>query len=218
VICVAGDGAFTMLMGELATLARYDLPVKIVLVKNNELNQVRWEQIVQFGYPEFAVELQPIDFAAVARACGAAGYTLEDPAQAEAVLRGALTEPGAALVECVVDPNEPPMPGKITTDQAIGFAKTLAQGSPIASRSCARVWRPPRASCATRRARCSSVPQPHANRGRRTARASCGSTPPAASRRCGPTASRCFRAFGNSASSRPSCLRIRRADSARRDR
>ena len=130
VICVAGDGAFTMLMGELATLARYDLPVKIALVKNNELNQVRWEQIVQFGYPEFAVELQPIDFAAVARACGAAGYTLEDPAQAEAVLREALTEPGPALVECVVDPNEPPMPGKITTDQAIGFAKTLAQGQP----------------------------------------------------------------------------------------
>jgi pyruvate dehydrogenase (quinone) len=130
VICVAGDGAFTMLMGELATLARYDLPVKIVLVKNNELNQVRWEQIVQFGYPEFAVELQPIDFAAVARACGAAGYTLEEPAQAEAVLREALTQPGPALVECVVDPNEPPMPGKLTTDQAVGFAKTLAQGEP----------------------------------------------------------------------------------------
>jgi Thiamine pyrophosphate enzyme, C-terminal TPP binding domain/AAA domain len=130
VICVAGDGAFTMLMGELATLARYNLPVKIVLVKNNELNQVRWEQVVQFGYPEFAVELQPIDFAAVARACGAAGYKLEDPAQAEAVLREALTEPGPALAECVVDPNEPPMPGKLTTDQAVGFAETLAKGQP----------------------------------------------------------------------------------------
>jgi pyruvate dehydrogenase (quinone) len=130
VVCVAGDGAFTMLMGELATLARYDLPVKIVLVKNNELNQVRWEQIVQFGYPEFAVELQPIDFAAVARACGASGHTLDDPTQAEAVLREALAEPGPALVECVVDANEPPMPGKLTTDQAIGLAKALARGQP----------------------------------------------------------------------------------------
>ena len=130
VICVAGDGAFTMLMGELATLVRYNLPVKIVLVKNDELNQVRWEQLVQFGYPQFAVELQPIDFAALARACGAAGYTLDDPAQAEAVLGGALSEPGPALVECVVDPNEPPMPGKLTTDQAIGFAEALAKGQP----------------------------------------------------------------------------------------
>jgi thiamine pyrophosphate-dependent acetolactate synthase large subunit-like protein len=59
---------------------------------------------------------------------------LEDPAQAEAVLREALTEPGAALVECVVDPNEPPMPDKITTDQALGFAKTLAQGQPDRSK------------------------------------------------------------------------------------
>jgi pyruvate dehydrogenase (quinone) len=130
VICVAGDGALTMLMGELATLARYDLPVKIVLVKNDELNQVRWEQLVQFGYPQFGVELEPIDFAAVAHGCGAAGYTLDDPTRAEAVLREALTEPGPALVECVVDPNEPPMPGKLTTDQATGFAKALARGQP----------------------------------------------------------------------------------------
>jgi pyruvate dehydrogenase (quinone) len=130
VVCVAGDGAFTMLMGELATLARYDLPVKVILVKNDELNQVRWEQIVQFGYPEFAVELQPIDFAAVARACGASGHTLDDPTQAEAVLREILSEPGPALVECVVDANEPPMPGKLTTDQAIGLAKALVRGQP----------------------------------------------------------------------------------------
>ncbi|MDQ3874231.1 MAG: thiamine pyrophosphate-binding protein [Actinomycetota bacterium] len=130
VICVAGDGAFTMLMGELATLAHYDLPVKIVLVRNDELNQVRWEQLVQFGYPEFAVELQPIDFAAVARACGVAGYSLDDPTQAESVLREALAEPGPALVECAVDADEPPMPGKLTTDQAIGLAKALADGQP----------------------------------------------------------------------------------------
>jgi pyruvate dehydrogenase (quinone) len=130
VVCVAGDGAFTMLMGELATLARYDLPVKIVLVKNDELNQVRWEQLVQFGYPEFAVELQPIDFAAVARACGVAGHTLDDPTQAEALLRETLAEPGPALLQCVVDANEPPMPGKLTTDQAIGLAKALAKGQP----------------------------------------------------------------------------------------
>jgi pyruvate dehydrogenase (quinone) len=130
VVCVAGDGGFTMLMGELATLVRYNLPVKIIVVKNNALNQVRWEQLVQFGYPEYAVELQPIDFAAFARACGAAGYTLDDPAKAESVLREAFAQPGPALVEAVIDPNEPPMPGRITTQQAIGLMESLRRGQP----------------------------------------------------------------------------------------
>ena len=94
------------------------------------MNQVRWEQLVQFGYPEFAVELQPIDFAVVAPACGASGHTLDDPTQAEAVLREALAEPGPVLVECAVDANEPPMPGELTIDQAIGLAEALTRGQP----------------------------------------------------------------------------------------
>jgi pyruvate dehydrogenase (quinone) len=128
VLCVAGDGGFTMLMGEVATLVKYQLPVKMIVVKNNTLDQVRWEQLVQMGYPEFGVDLQPIDFAAFARACGAAGYTLDDPAQTEGVLRAALAHPGPALVEAVVDPNEPPLPGKITMQQALLFAEALAKG------------------------------------------------------------------------------------------
>ncbi len=130
VVCVAGDGAFTMLMGELATLVRYDLPVKIILVKNNALNQVRWEQLVQFGYPEFAVDLQPIDFAGVARACGLKAYTLDDASKAADVLKAAFAEKGPTLVECVVDPNEPPLPGKITTEDAIGIAEALLKRQP----------------------------------------------------------------------------------------
>ncbi|HLI26879.1 MAG TPA: thiamine pyrophosphate-dependent enzyme [Chloroflexota bacterium] len=130
IICVAGDGALTMLMGELATVAYYQLPIKIVVVKNNTLNQVRWEQLVQFGYPEFAVELQPIDFAAVARACGVAGYSVDDPAQVAATLQQALAQPGPALVECAVDPNAPPMPGKVTTQQALALAEALLKGQP----------------------------------------------------------------------------------------
>lgn len=130
VVCVAGDGAFTMLMGEMATLVQYNLPVKVIVVKNNALNQVRWEQIVQFGYPEYAVELQPIDFAAYARACGAAGYTLDDPSKAESVLREAFAHPGPVLIEAVIDPNEPPMPGRITTEQAIGLVNSLRRGQP----------------------------------------------------------------------------------------
>jgi pyruvate dehydrogenase (quinone) len=128
VVCIVGDGGLTMLMGELATLVKYDLPVKVIVFKNNVLGMIKWEQMVLEGNPQFGVELQPIDFAGVAMACGAAGYTIEEPAQAEAVLREALAHPGPAVVQAVVDPQEPPMPGKITTDQAWEFAKALARG------------------------------------------------------------------------------------------
>jgi pyruvate dehydrogenase (quinone) len=78
--------------------------------------------------PQFGVELQPIDFAGYAKNCGAAGFTIEKPGEAEAVLREALAHPGPALVQAVVDPNEPPMPGKISTSQALHFAEALARG------------------------------------------------------------------------------------------
>jgi pyruvate dehydrogenase (quinone) len=128
VVCIVGDGGFTMLMGEVATLVKYDLPVKVLIIKNNVLGMIKWEQMVLEGNPEFGVELQPIDFAAFARACGAAGYTITEPDEAEAVLREALAHPGPAVIEAVVDPAEPPLPGHVTTKQAWNFAKALARG------------------------------------------------------------------------------------------
>jgi len=128
VVCIVGDGGFTMLMGEVATLVKYNLPVKVIIIKNNTLGQIKWEQIAQDGNPEFGVDLQPIDFAGYAKNCGAAGYCVEDPAQVEAVLREALAHPGPAIIEAVVDANEPPMPGKITTKQALKFAEALLHG------------------------------------------------------------------------------------------
>ncbi|MBX5491921.1 MAG: pyruvate oxidase [Chloroflexi bacterium] len=128
VVCIIGDGGLSMLMGELATCVKYNLPVKVIVIKNNVLGQIKWEQIVLSAHPQYGVELQPIDFAAVARACGAAGYSVDDPARVEAVLREALAHPGPAVVEAAVDPNEPPMPGKVTTKQALHFAQALAAG------------------------------------------------------------------------------------------
>ncbi|MCA1816424.1 MAG: pyruvate oxidase [Acidobacteria bacterium] len=128
VVCVVGDGGFTMLMGEVATLVKYKLPVKVIVIKNNVLGMIKWEQMVLEGNPQFGVELQPIDFAAFARACGAAGYTIERPEECEAVLREALATDGPAVVEAVVDPNEPPLPGNITMKQALRFAESLLRG------------------------------------------------------------------------------------------
>lgn len=130
--CVAfiGDGGFSMLMAEFATAVKYDLPIKVVIIKNNTLGQIKWEQMVFLGNPEYGVELQPIDFAAFARACGGSGFTIEDPADCGDILDEALNTPGPVVVEAVVDPYEPPLPAKITRDQATKFAQSLARGQP----------------------------------------------------------------------------------------
>lgn len=130
VVAFVGDGAFSMLMAEFVNCVKYQLPVKVVVIKNNTLGQIKWEQMVFLGNPEHGVELQPIDFAAFARACGATGFTVEDPADCGEALEQALNTSGPAIVDAVVDPFEPPMPPKITRDQAIKFAQSLIRGEP----------------------------------------------------------------------------------------
>jgi pyruvate dehydrogenase (quinone) len=130
VIAIMGDGGFTMLMGELATCVKYSLPVKVVIYKNNMLGEIRWEQMIFQGHPEYGVELQPIDFAKAAEAFGVAGYTIERPEDAAGILAEALGHPGPAVIEAVVDPNEPPWPPKVTLDQALKFGEALLRGEP----------------------------------------------------------------------------------------
>ncbi len=129
-IAFVGDGGFTMLMGEFATAVKYHLPLKVIIIKNNVLGQIKWEQMVFLGNPEYEVELQPIDFAKYAEACGGRGYTIEDPAECADTLREALAHDGPVVVQCVVDPFEPPMPPMIKPEQALHFAESLARGEP----------------------------------------------------------------------------------------
>jgi pyruvate dehydrogenase (quinone) len=134
--CVAfvGDGGFSMLMAEFATAVKYKLPIKVIIIKNNTLGMIKWEQMVFLGNPEYGCELQPIDFVAFARACGGTGFTIEDPAKCGTLLDEALATPGPVIVEAVVDPFVPPMPAKITMDQATKFAQSLARGEPNRSK------------------------------------------------------------------------------------
>lgn len=130
--CIAfvGDGGFSMLMVEFVTAVKYKLPIKVVVIKNNSLGQIKWEQMVFLGNPEFGCDLHPIDFAAFARACGGTGFTVEDPAECGRVLDQALTIDGPVIVEAVVDPHEPPMPPKATFQQGLELAKSLVRGQP----------------------------------------------------------------------------------------
>jgi len=134
--CIAfvGDGGFSMLMAEFATAVKYQLPIKVIIVKNNTLGMIKWEQMVFLGNPEYGCELQPIDFAAFARACGGIGMTIDDPEQCGLVIDQALAAKGPVVVEAVVDPFTPPAPAKITLEQAAHFAQSLARGEPNRSK------------------------------------------------------------------------------------
>jgi pyruvate dehydrogenase (quinone) len=130
VVAITGDGGFLMCMAELATCVKYKLPIKIVVLKNNTLGMIKWEQMVFMGNPEYGCDLQPVDFAMVARACGVKAFTLEDPAQCGAVFDEALAFDGPVLIEATIDPHTPPMPPKVTAKQALHFAESLAKGTP----------------------------------------------------------------------------------------
>jgi pyruvate dehydrogenase (quinone) len=96
-----------MLMAEMATAVKLKLPIKIILLKNNSLAEVRFEQ-KELGNPEFGCELSPIDFAAFAQACGADSFRCGTPEELRTALSGALRSSKPSLVEVVVDANEPP--------------------------------------------------------------------------------------------------------------
>ncbi|MBF6590425.1 MAG: pyruvate oxidase [Ktedonobacterales bacterium] len=128
VIAFVGDGGFTMLMGEMLTAVKYNLPIKVIIIKNDVLGQIKWEQIVFLGNPQFGVQLQTADFAGWARAAGAEGYTCDDPTRIRETMRQFLASPHPAVLEAVVDPNVPPLPAKIKPEQALKFAKALAKG------------------------------------------------------------------------------------------
>jgi pyruvate dehydrogenase (quinone)/pyruvate oxidase len=130
--CIAfvGDGGFAMLMAEFGTACRYGLPINVIINNNASLGQIMWEQLV-LGYPEFGIRFgrQP-DFAPWAQACGGLGIRVEKAAELEGAISEALSFPGPALVDVTVNPDEPPMPGKIQYEQAKGFVKAFLSGQP----------------------------------------------------------------------------------------
>jgi pyruvate dehydrogenase (quinone) len=129
-IAFVGDGGFTMLMGEFLTAVKYNLPIVVVIIKNNTLGQIKWEQIVFLGNPEYGCELHNPDFAKYAEACGGLGITVERPEEIRPALERALSSGRPALVEVIVDPFEPPMPPKVSLEQALHFAEALTKGQP----------------------------------------------------------------------------------------
>ncbi|HEY3929289.1 MAG TPA: thiamine pyrophosphate-dependent enzyme [Candidatus Koribacter sp.] len=130
VVAFVGDGGFSMLMADFVTAVKYKLPIKVVVVKNNVLGQIKWEQMVFLGNPEYVVDLHPIDFAKFAEACGGVGFTADKAETCGETVERFLNTPGPAILQAVVDPLEPPLPAKIKPEQALKFAESLVRGEP----------------------------------------------------------------------------------------
>jgi pyruvate dehydrogenase (quinone)/pyruvate oxidase len=133
-VAFVGDGGFTMLMGEFATAVQYNLPIKVILIKNNTLGMIRWEQMAFLGNPEFGVEFSPIDYAKFAEACGGKGYTVTEPKDVKSVMHEAMAEKRPTIIEVYVDPFDPPMPPKVELDFVKKMAESFAKGQPYAKR------------------------------------------------------------------------------------
>jgi pyruvate dehydrogenase (quinone) len=134
-IAFVGDGGLTMLMGEFLTAVQYNLPVKVIVIKNNTLGMIRWEQMGFLGNPEFGVEFTPIDWVKFAEACGGKGYAIKEPNEVKSKLHQAMKEVRKpTIIEASVDPFEPPMPPKVEMSFVNNLAESFARGQPYASR------------------------------------------------------------------------------------
>jgi pyruvate dehydrogenase (quinone) len=120
VVSLSGDGGLAMLMGDLLSLRQVQLPVKVIVFKNNAYAFVELEMKAA-GILEFATDLHNPDFAKMAEAAGLLGLTAETPDQVRPMIRQALKHDGPALVEVLVHRQELSMPPTISLEQVTGF-------------------------------------------------------------------------------------------------
>ncbi|HET6876208.1 MAG TPA: thiamine pyrophosphate-dependent enzyme [Jatrophihabitans sp.] len=134
VVVVTGDGSLTMQLGDVLTAVQHRLPIKIVVLKNDSLGLIKWEQMVFLGNPEYGVNFAPMDFVKFAEACGARAMHIDDPKRCAEQMREAFSWDGPVIVECVVDQHEPPMPAKVKKNQVTALGQALRSGTPNRNR------------------------------------------------------------------------------------
>ena len=120
VITMSGDGGLAMMMGDLLTLRQHNLPVKLVVFKNDALAFVELEMKAS-GFLDFATTLENPEFTKIAEGAGLLGLRVETPDQLEPAIAEALKHDGPALVEVLVARQELSMPPTITFEEAKGF-------------------------------------------------------------------------------------------------
>jgi len=137
VIALCGDGGLSMLLGDLATIVQYQLPIKLIVFDNRSLGMVKLEMEVA-GLPDWQTDMYNPDFVAVAKAMGMKGLYVNEPQQVEDILKEALAHEGPVLVHAKTNPDSLAMPPKIEFSQMKGYAVTM--GKLILSGRLDEVW------------------------------------------------------------------------------
>lgn len=126
VIAFCGDGGLSMLLGDLATITQYNLPIKIIVFNNRSLGMVKLEMEVA-GLPDWQTEMHNPDFAMVAQSMGIKGITIKDPEEVRQGLIEGLMYKGPALINIFTDPNALAMPPKVELGQVKGMALSMTK-------------------------------------------------------------------------------------------
>ncbi|MEK4630958.1 MULTISPECIES: pyruvate oxidase [Bacillus] len=122
-IAICGDGGFSMVMQDLPTAVKYKLPITVVILNNENLGMIEYEQRVK-GNIDYVTQLQNVDYAAFAKSCGAKGIKVTKHEELAPAFHEALNSNEPVVIDAVIG-DEPPLPGKITYGQAKGFSKYM---------------------------------------------------------------------------------------------
>ena len=126
VIAMCGDGGISMLLGDLATIKQYNLPIKIIVFNNRALGMVKLEMEVN-GLPDNETDMINPDFSLIAQAMGIKGITIDQPDELEKGLKEAFDYTGPVLVNVMTDPNALAMPPKVELKMVKGMALTMTR-------------------------------------------------------------------------------------------
>jgi pyruvate dehydrogenase (quinone) len=141
-IALVGDGAMQMNgINELITISKYwqqwsDPRLVVLVLHNDDLNQVTWEQRAMEGDPKYegSQDLPDFPYARYAQMLGLEGIRVDDPANVGAAWDEAFEADRPCLIEAITDPEVPPLPPHITVEQARMFMSALRHGDPDAGR------------------------------------------------------------------------------------
>ena len=103
VVCITGDGGFSMVMGDFLTAVKYSLPIKVILFNNKQLGMIMQEQKVE-NYHNWQTDLFNCDFAEFARNCGGLGIKVVDPRELDSSIENALSSDKPVIVDIDTDP------------------------------------------------------------------------------------------------------------------
>lgn len=126
VIALCGDGGLSMLLGDMATIFQYKLPVKLIVFNNRSLGMVKLEMEVA-GMPDNETDMVNPDFAMLAQVMGYPGKNVNRPDEVEAAIKECLEYDGPFLLNVFTNPNALALPPKIEANQVLGMTKAMTQ-------------------------------------------------------------------------------------------